>query len=103
MTHPLSISPVPALGTYSDEIMAVCNLWRGIIAALMQSPYTLAPEIFTLLDAIAKAPGEIHKCEAVDDDDGEKLTWVQFPYLRMIWHESTPSRDRFAGSMSTQP
>jgi hypothetical protein len=89
MTHPLSISPVPELGTYSDQILAVCNLWRVIIAALMEWPSTLALEIFTLLDAIAKAPGEIHRCEAVDDDDGEKLTWAQFPYFGMIWHEST--------------
>jgi hypothetical protein len=55
----------------------------------MEWPSTLALEIFTLLDAIAKAPGEIHRCEAVDDDDGEKLTWAQFPYFGMIWHEST--------------
>lgn len=33
MTRPLSVSPVPALGDYSDEILAVCKLWRVIIAA----------------------------------------------------------------------
>lgn len=40
-----------------------------------------------LLDAIGKAPGNIHRGEAVDD--GKKLTWAQFPYFGMIWHEST--------------
>jgi hypothetical protein len=88
MTYPLSASPVPALGDYSDEILAVSNLWRVIIAALIEWPSTRAPEIFTLLNAIAKAPGNIHKGEAVDDQ-GEKLTWAQFPYFGMIWHEST--------------
>lgn len=88
MTHPLSASPVPALGGYSDHILALGNLWRVMIAALMEWPSTRAPEIFTLLNAIAKAPGNIYKGEAVDDE-GEKLTWAQFPYFGMIWHEST--------------
>jgi hypothetical protein len=47
MTHPLSTSPVPELGTYSDEIMAVCNLWRVIIPALREWPSTRASEVFT--------------------------------------------------------
>lgn len=88
MTHPLSISSVPALGGYSDHILAVSNLWRVIIAALIEWPSTRVPELFTLLNAIAKVPGNIHKGEAVDDE-GEKLTWAQFPYFGMIWHEST--------------
>ena len=88
MTRPLSASPVPALGGYSDHTLALGNLWRVAIAALMEWPSTRTPEVFTLLDAIAKVPGNIHKGEAVDDE-GEQLTWAQFPYFGMIWHEST--------------
>lgn len=88
ITQPLSDSPVPAVGGYSDHLLAVSNLWRVIIAALLEWPSTRTPEIFTLLSAIAKAPGNIHKGEAVDDE-GKKLTWEQFPYFGMIWHEST--------------
>ncbi|KAH6875945.1 hypothetical protein BKA58DRAFT_131945 [Alternaria rosae] len=88
MTHPLSTSPVPALGGYSDHVLALGNLWRVIIAALIEWPSTRAPEIFTLLNAIAKAPGDVHKGEVLDNE-GEKLTWAQFPYFGMIWHERT--------------
>lgn len=87
MTYPLSNSPVPALGGYSDDILAVDNLWRLIIAALMEWPSTRVPEIFTLLSAIGKAPGNIHKGEAVDE--GVKLTWAQFPYFGLTWNECT--------------
>lgn len=88
MTHPLSTSPVPKLGGYSDDVLAVGNLWRVIITALMEWPSAKIPDIFTLLDAIAKVPGNIHQGEALDDE-GERLTWADFPYFGMIWHEST--------------
>lgn len=87
MTHPVSVSPVPALGGYSDDALALGNLWRLIIAALIEWPSTLTPKIFTLLDAIAKAPGSIHKGEAVTE--AGPLTWAQFPYFGMTWYEST--------------
>jgi hypothetical protein len=88
MTYPISTSPVPSLGGYSDDTLAIGNLWRLIVAALIEWPPTRIPEIFALLGAIAKAPGYIHKGEALDDDGG-KLTWASYPYFGMIWHEST--------------
>lgn len=88
MTRPISTSPVPALGGYNDEILAVGNLWRVIIAALLEWPPARTPDIFALLDAIAKVPGNLHKGEAINDD-GEKLTWAQLPYFGLAWHEST--------------
>ena len=87
MTHPVSVSPVPALGGYSDDALALGNLWRLIIVAFIEWPFTLTPKIFTLLGAIAKAPGSIYKGEAVAE--GEPLTWAQFPYFGMTWYEST--------------
>lgn len=88
MTRPISTSPVPALGGYSDEILAVGNLWRVIIAALVEWPSARTPDIFALLDAMAKVSGKLHKGEAIDHD-GEKLTWARFSYFGFTWHEST--------------
>lgn len=88
MTHPLTTSPVPELGGYSDDILAINSLWRLIIAALIEWPTIRAPEIYKLLDAIGKTPGNIHKGEAVDDE-GEKFRWPKFPYFGLTWHEST--------------
>jgi hypothetical protein len=87
MTRPISTSPVPALGSYSDEILAVCDLWHVIIAALIEWPSGRTPDIFVLLDAMAKVPGKLHNGEAIDHD-GEKLTWARFPYFSFTWHES---------------
>jgi hypothetical protein len=87
MTHPVSSSPIPALGGYSDDTLALGNLWRLVIGALIEWPSTLTPKIFMLLDAIAKAPGNIHEGEAVDE--GKPLIWAQFPYFGMTWYEST--------------
>lgn len=88
MTHPLSTSSIPALGGYSDDTLAVGDLWRVIIAALLEWPSARVPEIFILLNAIAKAPGNLHKGEAVHNQ-GEKFTWSQFPYFSLSWHENT--------------
>jgi hypothetical protein len=88
MTHPVSTSPVPDLGGYCDQISAVCNLWQVIISALMEWPSNRVPDIFTLLDAIWKAPGDPHKGEA-DNGDGDKLTWAQFSYFGFSWYERT--------------
>ena len=89
MTHPISTSPVPALGGYSDEVLAVDDLWGLIIDALMEWPSTRVPEIFTLLNAIGKVPGYIHKGEALAA--GKKLTWARFSYFGLAWHERAPS------------
>jgi hypothetical protein len=87
MTRPISTSSVPALGGYSDEILAVGNLWRVVVAALVEWPSARTPDIFVLLDAMAKVSDKLHKGEAIDDD-GEKLTWARFPYFSLTWHES---------------
>lgn len=101
MTHPISVSPIPELGGYSDEIVAVCELWQIIIAALIEWPSTRIPEIFTLLDAIRKAPGDIHKGEAIGDD-GEKLTWAQLPYFGLVWYEAGTCADLQPGQICRQ-
>lgn len=84
MTRPISTSPVPDLGGYSDEILAVGTLWLLIITALVEWPSARTPDLFTLLDAIAKVPDKFHKGEATDGDGGQ-LTWDQIPYFTMYW------------------
>ena len=88
ITHPISTSPVPALGGYSDGILAVCNVWRIIIAALVEWPPARTPDLFALLEAMAKVPDNLHRGEVIGDD-GEKLTWSKFPYFAFTWREST--------------
>jgi hypothetical protein len=90
MTRPISTSPVPERGGYSDEILGVCDLWGVIIAALIEWPSARTPDIFALLDAITKVSGKPHKGEA-SDNDGGKLTWEGFPYFGFAWHEKTDS------------
>lgn len=84
MTRLISTSPVPDLGGYSDGILAVNTLWLVIITALVEWPSARTPDLFALLDAIAKVPDKIHKGQ-VTDDGGGQLTWNGFPYFAMNW------------------
>jgi hypothetical protein len=84
MTRPISTSPVPDLGGYSDEILGLNNLWQVIIAGLVEWPDSRTPALFALLDAIARVPDEIHRSQATDDS-GRPMTWVAFPYFALNW------------------
>ncbi|KAF2765292.1 hypothetical protein EJ03DRAFT_331106 [Teratosphaeria nubilosa] len=84
MTRPISTSSVPAMGGYSDDIVALNTLWQVIIAALVEWPDTRTPDLFALLGAIAKLPSKIHQGEATDDDD-KPCTWAGFPYFALNW------------------
>ena len=84
ITRPVSISPVLDLGGYSDEIFALNTLWIVIIAALVESQIIRTPDLFALLDAIAKVPDKIHNGKAADDS-GRQLTWDKSPYFCLNW------------------
>jgi hypothetical protein len=88
MARPLSTSLVPALGGYPDHSLAIGNLWRIFIAVLIEWSSASGPETCTLLNAIAKALGLIHKGGALDDQ-GKTLMWSSFAYFSTIWHETT--------------
>lgn len=88
ITSPITNSPAPDLGGYSDEITAVCNLWALLTDALVEWPPSRTEGLVALLVAISKVPGELHRGEATDDDE-QPLTWDGCPYIGMIWSDST--------------
>ena len=84
ITQPIVDSPIPELGTYSDEITALCHLWQLLIDALIEWPSARTPQLFSLLAAISKVSGGIHHGKASDDDE-KPLSWAGLPYLILVW------------------
>lgn len=84
MTHSISTSSVPDVGSYSNEIMGVGTLWKILIFALIEWPITRTPDVLSLLAAIAEVPDIIHNGEAADED-GKPWRWSQFPYFSLYW------------------
>ncbi|KAK7743248.1 hypothetical protein SLS53_004333 [Cytospora paraplurivora] len=91
ITSPVSNSPVPNLGTYSDETSAVCQLWVLLTDTLVEWPSSRTADLVALLVAISKLPGGLHRGEATDDDE-EPLAWKGLPYICMIWSDATWKR-----------
>jgi hypothetical protein len=87
ITRPVSESPVPKLGTYEDEIIALCHLWRLYKDALIEWPSARTPDLIKLGVAISKVPDKIHNGEATDDDY-QPMTWAGLPYFHMIWTDA---------------
>ncbi|ROW15214.1 hypothetical protein VPNG_03073 [Cytospora leucostoma] len=88
ITSPISNSPIPNLGTYSDEASAVCQLWVLLTDALVEWPSSRTADLVALLVAISKLPGGLHRGEATDDDE-KPLAWKDSPYIGMIWSDAT--------------
>jgi len=87
ITRPICESPVPELGTYEDEIHALCHLWRLYKDALVEWPSTRTQELIKLGVAISKTPDIVHNGEATDDDE-QPLTWECLPYFSMVWTDA---------------
>lgn len=87
ITRPISNSPVPNLGSYSDEIVALCHLWDVLVTALIEWPSSRTPDLIALLTAISNTPDKIHRGEATNDDN-TLLSWNRLPYIHMIWSDS---------------
>lgn len=87
ITRPVSESPVPNLGTYEDEIHALCHLWRLYKDALVEWPSARTPDLIKLGVAISKVPDKIHNGEATDDDE-QPMTWEGLPYFGMVWTDA---------------
>lgn len=86
ITRPISNSPVPNLGSYSDEIAALCHLWGVLVTALIEWPSSRTPDLIALLTAISNTPDKIHRGEAINDDN-TLLSWNRLPYIHMIWSD----------------
>lgn len=89
ISRPISTSSVPSLGTYSDESVALTNLWNVLTTALMEWPSVRIPDLFALIGAMGKVPDKIHLGEATDSKGEQQLTWATHPYLGMVWYEAS--------------
>lgn len=87
ITRPIANSFIPDLGTYSDEIVALCKLWEVLVNALIEWPSSRTPDLVALLIAISNIPDYIHRGEATDDDE-RPLTWNGLPYFTMPWRDA---------------
>ena len=87
ITRPICESPVPKLGTYEDEVHALCHLWRLYKDALVEWPSSRTPDLIKLGIAISKIPDKVHNGEATDDDE-QPLTWDDLPYFGMVWTDA---------------
>lgn len=87
ITRPITDSPVPHLGTYSDESRALGHLWALLIEALIEWPSSQTPSLVAVLKAIKKSPGNIHRGEATDDEE-KPLSWGNLPYFTRVWSDN---------------
>jgi hypothetical protein len=82
ITRPISSSPVPDLGSYSNEGIPLTNLWGLFHHALLEWPANRMPDLFAVLEATAKLPDKLFNGEMTSSEGGdEPLTWAAFPYF----------------------
>ncbi|KAI3393862.1 hypothetical protein diail_3537 [Diaporthe ilicicola] len=87
ITQPITDSPVPHLGTYSDESAALAHLWALLIEALVEWPSSQTPSLVALLKAIKESPGNIHRGQATDDEE-KPLSWGSLPHFTRVWSDN---------------
>jgi hypothetical protein len=82
ITRPISSSPIPDLGSYSNESIPLTNLWGLFHRALLEWPANRVPDLFAVLEAIGKVPDKLFHGEMTSDGGcDEPLTWAAFPYF----------------------
>lgn len=85
ITRPISNSPLQDLGGYSDEIVALCQLWYILKNAIIEWPPSRTADIVALMTAITKVTDPIHRGEVLDEDSQTPLLWVRLPWFPMVW------------------
>jgi hypothetical protein len=89
ITRPISTTPVPSIGTSSDVIVPVTQLWRLHKDALVEWPPTCTQDLIALGVAISELPDRLHRGEALDDNDERTpLVWKDLPYIHMVWRDA---------------
>lgn len=89
ITRPISTNPVPSIGTSSDAIVPVTQLWRLYKDALVEWPSNRTQDLVTLGVAISELPDHLHRGEALDDNDERStLAWKDVPYIHMVWRDA---------------
>lgn len=90
ITRPITTSSVPSVGTSSDEIVAVTQLWRLYKDALVEWPSSRTRDLIQLGAAISKSREQLHRGEALNEDDPAKkpLAWEDLPGFGMVWRDA---------------
>jgi hypothetical protein len=88
ITRPISNSPVQDLGGYSDEIVAICQLWCLLRNALIEWPHSRTADLVALLLAMTKVTDLIHGGELLDDENEKPVSWAAHPFLHMVWSDA---------------
>jgi hypothetical protein len=87
ITRPISNSSIQDLGGYSDDAVAICQLWNLLRYALIEWPHSRTTDLVALLSAMTKVTDLVHRGELLDDDD-KPLLWVDHPFFHMVWSDA---------------
>jgi hypothetical protein len=88
ITQPISMSPIQEMGDYSDDAVALCQLWNLIKDALMEWPASRTADLVALLSAMTKVTDPIHRGELLDDADEKPRSWAELPWFHMVWFDT---------------
>ena len=88
ITQPISKSPIQESGGYSDDAVALSQLWTLLKNALIEWPSSCTPDLVALLSAMTKVTDAIHCGELLDDVGEKPEPWAELPWFRMIWSDA---------------
>jgi hypothetical protein len=88
ITRPISEAPIQDLGGYSDDVIALSQLWTLLKNALIEWPTSRTPDLVALLSAMTKITESIHRGELLDEEDEKPVPWAGLPFIRMIWSDA---------------
>jgi hypothetical protein len=88
ITRPITNSPIHDLGGYSDDAVAICQLWSLFRCALIEWPQSRTADLVALLSATTRVTDLIHCGKLLDDDDEKPLSWAEHPFFQMVWSDS---------------
>lgn len=87
VTQPISKSPIQEFGDYSDDAVALCQLWDLLKNALIEWPPSRTADLIALLSAMTKVTDLIHRGELLDDNNEKPRSWAELPWFHMIWFD----------------
>ena len=88
ITQPISKSRIQDLGGYSDDVVALSQLWNLLKNALIEWPSSRTPDLVALLSAMTKVTDAIHRGELLDKADESPVPWAGLPWICMIWSDA---------------
>jgi hypothetical protein len=88
ITQPISKSSIECMGGYSDDAVALGQLWTLLKNALIEWPCSRTPDLVALLSAMTKVTDAIHCGELLVIEDQTPEPWAELPWFRMIWSDA---------------